>query len=178
MKLSTYELALTALVSAVFCIMGPLSLPIGPVPISLTGLVLYLSLYIIGCKKTFIAYGIYMLMGAIGLPVFSGFAGGLGKIMGPTGGYIAGFFFTALLSGAVIDRYYSNKIISVLGMYAGLIVLYAFGTAWFALISDDNTVYEILKKCVIIFIPGDSIKILISAFMGPVLKKRIKKGCV
>lgn len=176
MKLSTHELVLTALVSAVFCILGPLSIPIGPVPISLTGLALYMSLYIIGGKMSTIAYMIYLIIGIIGLPVFSGYAGGLGKIMGPTGGYLAGFIFTALLSGAVIDRFHNNKIISIMGMYAGLIVLYAFGTIWFAFLNEGNSVYEILKICVIPFIPADSIKIIISAFLGPMLKKRIKKG--
>ncbi len=180
MKASVYDLVSTALVAALFCILGPLSIPIGPVPLSLTGLALYLSLYIAGCKKTLVAYIVYLLIGIIGLPVFSSFSGGLGKILGPTGGYLAGFVFTAFLSGIVIDRFYKNKLLCIAGMYAGLVVLYAFGTAWFAFINDSqaNTVYDILKLCVIPFIPGDSIKIIISAFLGPVLRDRIKKSAL
>lgn len=172
MKLSTHELVITALFTAIFCILAPMSMPIGPVPISLTGLVLYLSLYVIGCKKTVIAYIIYLILGIIGLPVFSGFTGGLGKLIGPTGGYLAGFIFTALLSGIIIDKFYFNRLLSVLGMLIGLILLYAFGTAWFCFINNGKTVYEILMLCVVPFIPFDIIKILISAFLGPVIRNK------
>ncbi len=176
MKLSVRELVIAALMSALFCILGPLSIPIGPIPLSLTGLVLYMSLYITGRKMTAIAYLIYLIIGMIGLPVFSGYAGGLGKVIGPTGGYLAGYIFTALISGTVIDKYYNNRIISIIGMYIGLIFLYAFGTLWYAIINEGNTVLEILKICIIPFIPADSIKIILSAFLGPILKERIKNA--
>ncbi len=152
--------------------LGPLSVPIGPVPISLTGLVLFISLYVIGCKKTVMAYLLYLLIGAVGLPVFSGYAGGLGKLIGPTGGYLAGFIFTALLSGIIIDKFYNKKAISILGMLLGILVLYAFGTLWFVITNDGYAVKEILMLCVIPFIPFDIAKILIAAFLGPVVKNR------
>ena len=78
----------SALMTAIICILGPLSLPIGPVPVSLTNLAIYLTMYILDWKAGTIAYCLYMLIGLIGLPVFSGFAGGPGKLFGPTGGYI------------------------------------------------------------------------------------------
>ncbi len=173
MKLSTHDIVLSALFTAIFCILGPLSIPIGPIPISLTGFVLYMSLYIIGCKKTVIAYMIYLLLGIIGLPVFSGYEGGLGKLIGPTGGYLAGFIFAALLSGYIIDRFYKSIVISVLGMLLGLAVLYAFGTAWFLAISSSESISNILKLCVLPFLPFDMVKIIVSAFLGPLIKNKI-----
>lgn len=71
----TYEITITALMTAVTCILAPMSIPIGPVPISFTNLAIYLSLYLLGWKKGTISYLIYLLLGLVGLPVFSGFTG-------------------------------------------------------------------------------------------------------
>ncbi|MDO5389171.1 MAG: biotin transporter BioY [Clostridia bacterium] len=174
MKLTTKEMVITALFAAIFCIMGPISIPIGPIPVSLTNFVIYISCYMLSTKNAVLSYIIYMLLGAVGLPVFSGFAGGIGKLAGPTGGYIVGFIFTAVISGIVINKFYNNKLISALGMLLGLIVVYAFGTAWFAFLNGDKTIYEILKLCVIPFIAVDIIKIAIAAIIGPIFKSKLK----
>ena len=85
---TTYAITVTALMTAVTCILAPLSIPIGPVPISLTNLAIYISLYLLGWKRGTISYLIYLLIGLVGIPVFSGFTGGPAKLAGPTGGYI------------------------------------------------------------------------------------------
>ena len=100
----TYEITMTALMAAVTCILAPLSIPIGPVPISFTNLAIYLSLYLLGWKRGTISYLIYLLLGLVGLPVFSGFTGGPAKLAGPTGGYIIGFIVMAVIAGLVIDN--------------------------------------------------------------------------
>ena len=100
----TYEITMTALMAAVTCILAPLSIPIGPVPISFTNLAIYLSLYLLGWKRGTISYLIYLLLGLVGLPVFSGFTGGPAKLAGPTGGYIIGFIVMAIIAGLVIDN--------------------------------------------------------------------------
>ena len=96
---NTYAMAVTALMTAVTCILAPLSIPIGPVPISLTNFAIYLSLYLLDWKKGTISYILYLLLGLVGLPVFSGFTGGIGKLAGPTGGYIIGFIPMAIIAG-------------------------------------------------------------------------------
>ena len=95
----TYWMALAALMTAVTCVLAPMSIPIGPVPISLTNLVIYFSLYLLGWKWGTVSYLVYVLIGMAGLPVFSGFTGGLGKLAGPTGGYIVGFLPMAVIAG-------------------------------------------------------------------------------
>ena len=102
---NTYAMAVTALMTAVTCILAPLSIPIGPVPISLTNFAIYLALYLLDWKKGTVSYIIYLLLGLVGLPVFSGFTGGLGKLAGPTGGYIIGFIPMAIIAGIVIDKF-------------------------------------------------------------------------
>ena len=94
---NTYAMAVTALMTAVTCILAPLSIPIGPVPISLTNFAIYLSLYLLDWKKGTVSYILYLLLGLVGLPVFSGFTGGIGKLAGPTGGYIIGFIPMAII---------------------------------------------------------------------------------
>ena len=90
---ATKRMALIGVMTAVTCIMGPLSIPLpfSPVPISFTNLAIYLAAYVLGMKACTISYLIYMLLGMVGIPVFSGFTGGPAKLAGPTGGYIIGF---------------------------------------------------------------------------------------
>ena len=79
-KVTIYQLTFMAMMAAVTCILGPLSVPIGQIPISLTNLVIYFTVFVLGIWAGTGSYGIYLLLGAVGLPVFSGFAGGLGKL--------------------------------------------------------------------------------------------------
>ena len=171
---NTYAMAVTALMTAVTCILAPLSIPIGPVPISLTNFAIYLSLYLLDWKKGTISYILYLLLGLVGLPVFSGFTGGIGKLAGPTGGYIIGFIPMAIIAGIVIDKF-SQRWIQILGMIVGTAICYAFGTAWFC-IQAGYTVSAALAVCVIPFIPADLIKMVIAMIIGcllPVLAKRL-----
>ena len=117
-KLSTRKLVLIALMTAITCIFAPMAIPIpvSPVPISLTNLVIMISIYVLGFKDATISYIVYLLLGLVGLPVFSGFTGGLGKLAGPTGGYLIGFIFLALISGLFVDKFPKNRILAVAGM--------------------------------------------------------------
>ena len=96
---STRQLSVIGVMTAVTCVLAPFSLPIGPVPISLTNLAIYFSLYVLGTKYGCISYLVYLLIGFIGVPVFSGFTSGPGKLLGPTGGYLIGFLPMALIAG-------------------------------------------------------------------------------
>ena len=124
-----YSLVLAALIAAVTCVLAPFAipLPMTPVPISLTNLVIFFSLYLIGWKWSLVSFGVYYLLGLAGLPVFSGFTGGFGKAAGPTGGYLIGFFFLIFIAGIFVERYPSRPFLCVAGMVCGMIVAYAFG---------------------------------------------------
>lgn len=167
----TYAMTATALMTAVTCILAPLSIPIGPVPISLTNFVIYLSLYILDWKKETVSYLLYLLIGLVGVPVFSGFSGGVGKLAGPTGGYIIGFIPMAILAGIIIDHV-PKRWIQFAGMIVGTAICYIFGTAWFCLQSGTN-VAAALSICVIPFIPGDLIKMLLAITIGPKIRHQL-----
>jgi len=171
-KINTHQLTLIGVMAAVTCILGPLSLPIGIVPISLTNLAICLSVYVLGQKRGTLSYIVYLFIGLVGLPVFSGFSGGFTKLFGPTGGYLIGFIFMAFISGIFIDKF-SNKIyMCILGMTLGTIVTYIFGTAWLAY-QANLTFNASLAVGVLPFIPGDVVKIVIASLIGPQIKKRL-----
>ena len=108
----TKKITMIGLMTAVTCILGPLSLPLpfSPVPITLTNFAVFLSIYILGMKYGTISLLIYLALGTIGLPVFSSFSGGLGKLAGPTGGYLFGFIFLALIHGFFMLRFHKKTV--------------------------------------------------------------------
>lgn len=168
----TLNLTETALMAALLCILGPVSIPIGPIPISLQLMLVFLAVYVLGTKRGMAAYLIYFLLGVVGLPVFSGFSGGLQKLVGPTGGFLAGFFPMALVAGLIVDRWWKNPVISAVGMYLGNILLYATGTLWYAF-SAGVTVKAALMTTVVPFLLVDLSKIVVVALVGPVLRRRL-----
>lgn len=174
MNVKTKELTLTALMAAVLCVLGPLSvpLPISLVPVSLTMIGIYLAVYAVGMWRGTAAVLVYLLLGTVGLPVFSGFSGGPSKLFGPTGGYLIGFLFTALISGFVIDRFWKNRLVSAAGMVVGIVVAYAFGTAWLAYVAG-MTFGEALAAGVIPYIGFDLVKIAALVLVGPELKRAL-----
>lgn len=170
-SIQTYAMVSTALMTAVTCILAPLSVPIGPVPISFTNLAIYLSLYLLDWKRGTLSYFLYLLIGFAGLPVFSGFTGGVAKLAGPTGGYIVGFIPMAIIAGIVIDHC-QKRWIQLLGMIVGTAICYALGTAWFCM-QAGYTVSAALAVCVFPFILADLIKMLIAMTIGPEIRKRV-----
>lgn len=175
-RLTTHRLVLISMVTAITCVLAPFAIPIpvSPVPISLTNLVLLISVYILGWKDATISYFVYLLLGAAGLPVFSGFAGGPGKIAGPTGGYLLGFIFMTILAGIFVERFSDRRSLIVIGMVLATAIAYAFGTAWLAF-QMEIPFTAALSVGVIPYLPGDTLKIILAVIIGPALKIRLQK---
>lgn len=169
-----YILTMTALMSAVTCVLAPLALPVGPVPITLVNLVICLSVYLLGGRLAFFSCLVYVLLGLAGMPVFAGFTGGAGKLLGPTGGYILGYLVLAAVSGVFVDRFHS-RILHGLGMIVGTVLCYVLGTVWYS-ISAKTTPAAALTLCVLPFIPGDVVKIGVVLTFGPALRGRLEKA--
>ena len=122
-KNQVHWMAMTAVMAAVLAVIAPFALPIGPVPISLCTLVIYFAVYVLGWRRGTMAVVVYVLLGAVGLPVFSNFAGGLGKLAGPTGGYIIGYIPLALIAGWFVQRFPRSRAMQLLGMVLATAVL-------------------------------------------------------
>ena len=161
----TRQITLIGLMTAITCILAPLSIPLpfSPVPISLTNLVIFISVFLI-----------YLLLGAVGLPVFASFHAGLSVLAGPTGGYLIGFIFLALIQGFAM-KYFDRKLIpTITGMLIGMAVCYIFGTVWLAKLMSLSF-KEGLFMGVIPYLPGDAVKIIIAVIVGPKLYAATKK---
>lgn len=169
-KIRTKQMVLIALMTAVTCVLGPLSIPLpfSPVPISLTNFAIFLAIFVLGMKNGTISFIIYLLLGAVGVPVFSSFRGGLQVLAGPTGGYLIGFIFLALIMGFALDHFDRKLVPTIIGMIIGMAVCYAFGTVWLAKLLSLSF-KEGLMMGVIPYLAGDAAKIIIAAIVGPKL---------
>ena len=173
----TKQITLIGLMTAVVCILGPLSipLPISPVPVSFTNLAIFLAVYLLDLKGGTVCLLVYLALGAAGLPIFSGFSGGLGKLAGPTGGYLIGFIFLALIQGFLMNRFPGKNTAAIAGMLLGMVVCYFFGTVWLAW-QMNLSFTSALFLGVVPYLPGDAVKILAVALTGPKLKAAIKRA--
>ena len=179
---STRDLALAALGAAIITVCSwisvPAFLPTG-VPFTLQTFAVCLLAALYGWKLGLLAIGCYLLLGAVGLPVFAGFKGGIGALLGVTGGYLVGFLFTGLLTGLAADKLGRKLPILLPGMVLGLALCYAFGTAWFVLIYAKNTgpvsFSVAMGWCVLPYLLPDAVKLTLSALLAgrlfPLLQK-------
>ncbi len=172
-KLTVRSMVFIAIMAAVICVAAPYSIPLpGLVPVSLATFAVYLAGALLGGKKGTLAVVIYILLGAVGLPVFSGFAGGFAKLLGVTGGYIIGYVPCALLTGIFADKF-SHKVWAMpVGMVLGTAALYAFGTVWY-MVETGSALGVALMGCVVPFLIGDAIKIALATALAFPLKSRL-----
>ena len=191
MTKKTNNLTKIALMAALQCIISPFAIafPISPVPMSFATLMLYLSVYILGKKHATISCGIYLLIGLVGIPVFSGFTGGAGKLLGPTGGYLIGYLTLVFIGGWCVEKWSGfgnvgasgmgrlNFLLQGLGLAIGTAVCYLFGTAWLAYQMGMDFVTS-LGVGVLPLIIGDVVKIAIGVLVGNVVRKRLVKAGV
>ena len=176
-KLTTYQMAVTALMAAVMCVLGPLTVPIGAVPISLANFVICLTAWLLGPKFGTLSVAVYLCIGLIGVPVFSGYGAGLAKRAGPTGGYLVGYLLLALIGGLFIEKSNGNPVVSGIGLVLGDAACYVLGTAWFVFQMQCELGYA-LSVCVYPFIALDLAKIVVSCVVGALLRKRLVQAGV
>lgn len=174
-NLSVKHLALAGLMAAIICVLAPFSVPIpvSPTPISLGTLAIYFVLTVLGLKLGTVSVVVYILLGLAGLPVFTGFTGGPGKLLGPTGGYIIGYIFMALICGVFIDKWGDKLLPSILGMLLGTAALYLFGSLWLAY-QASYTLPQAFMVGTIPYIPGDLAKLALAMSLGRQVRKRLK----
>lgn len=172
----TTDLVYTALCAALIAVCSWISIP-AAVPFTLQTFAVFASLNLLGGKRGTTAVLVYILLGAVGLPVFSGFKGGPGVLLGTTGGYIIGFLLTGIIFLFAERLFGKNRFARIPALITGLFVCYAFGTAWFMLVfarsSGSVGLGTALSWCVLPFVLPDLLKlaaaILITARVKPFL---------
>ena len=170
-------MAYIAIFAGVMAVCSWISIPY-IVPFTLQTFGVFLAVGVLGGKRGTLSVLIYILLGAIGLPVFAGFSGGIGSILGTTGGYIIGFLLSALVMWGMEAAFGKKLWVRALSMVSGLLVCYAFGTAWFmfmyARTSGAVGLGTVLGWCVIPFIIPDLVKIALALLLCKRLAKLIR----
>ncbi|MBQ1532463.1 MAG: biotin transporter BioY [Solobacterium sp.] len=176
MKLTVKEMAFTAIMAAVICVLSPIAVPLaGEVPISLATLAVMLAGALLGRKLGSLSVLIYIFLGMIGLPVFANYAAGAGIVFGMTGGYIVGYIPLAYMTGWFRERSgKQNVYVSVAcGALIGTLILYILGTVWFIRVTG-MPLMGALAACVFPFIPGDLLKIAVVCLLTPRIRPALE----
>lgn len=169
-KTKTKEMITVSLSAALICICSWIQVP-SAVPFTLQTFAVFLISAVLGAKKGAAATLVYLLLGAVGLPVFSGFQGGVGALLGATGGYVLGFVPAALIVGFVSEKWGIKVLPSVLSGVTGMLLCYLVGTLWFAFVYGDGNPAVAISVCVLPFILPDAVKITLAM----IIAKRVKK---
>ena len=166
----TRSLVLAALMAALTAVCSQIQIPLPMVPINLALFAVHLAGALLGAKWGALSMAAYALLGAAGVPVFAGFTSGPAVLFGKTGGYILGYILCALVVGLLSRRLGFTMKGLCLSMLVGVAVCYIFGTIWFMVVTGMNLVTS-LTYCVIPFLPGDAVKIVLAALLALRLRK-------
>lgn len=168
-------LARCALFAALMCLCAWISLPLGDTAITLQTFALFLALELLGGKYGSLVCMLYLLLGGVGLPVFSGFRGGVGMLLGTTGGYLWGFLACALLYWLITAVFGDRFSTRLLAHLAGLLLCYTLGTLWFYRVylrsGNAITIGFVLMKCVVPFVLPDLLKLSLALVLSKKLKR-------
>ena len=167
---------LASLMAALTAVGAYIYVPIGPVPIILSTLFVILSGLLLGSRWGLTSMALYLLVGAIGLPVFAGGKGGFAHFMGPTGGYLFGYLFASWITGFISERSRGRMTLDIFAVIIGSLALYALGVPWLKMITQMSWT-KALMVGVLPFLLGDAIKasvvLILARAIRPILKRQV-----
>ncbi len=173
-RFAVRDLAYTALMAVVIAVCAWLQIPFGQIPFTMQTFGVLLAVGLLGGKLGTLSVVVYLLLGAFGVPVFSNFSGGIAKLAGPTGGYLVGFIFAALVYWGVTKLFGDGPVPSIAGMILGNAVCYAFGTVWFVIVSSKYSFMVALSLCVVPYVIPDLCKIALAYAVMLILRDRLR----
>lgn len=168
-KTRTKEFCMAGLLAACTAVLAQIVIPIGPVPFNLAVFGAFLAGMLLSPGMAVLSMATYWLMAAIGLPVMAGLQGGLGAVLSPTGGYVAGYLLLAGCTALVAERPVPMRLA---GMALGLVLCYTMGTVWF-ICATGTALPAALSMCVLPFIPADVAKGIAAAWLAQTIKRRV-----
>ena len=167
------RLCAAALFTALTAVCAQICIPMPPVPVSMALFAVQLCGALLGARWGMLSMAAYILLGAVGVPVFSGFASGPSALFGSTGGFLAGYVLCAGITGRLCARSGASLVRCCAAMCAGLTVCYACGTLWFMFVSGSSPAAA-LGACALPFLPADALKILLAALLAARLRPPLK----
>ncbi len=175
--MKTLDIAYIALGAALIAVCSWISIPT-TVPFTLQTFAVFAMLSLLGGRRGTLSILVYILLGAVGAPVFAGFSGGLGVVLGSTGGYIIGFILTGLIYLAATQLFKKTLVVEIIALIVGLAACYALGTAWFMIVysrgADAINAMTALTWCVFPFIIPDLIKLALALILARRVRPIIK----
>lgn len=175
--MKTKDITLCALCAGLLAVCAWISIPVLEIAFTLQTFAVFLTLGLLGGRRGTIAIAVYLVLGFVGLPVFTGFRGGPGVLLGVTGGYIVGFLFSGLFYWVFTKMLGERPWVQLTGMVLGMLLCYAFGSVWYYALylqgGDAVTLGVILAKCVVPYILPDAVKIGLAFFLTQRLKRFI-----
>lgn len=175
---SVKQLTMTALAAVLICVCSWITVP-AVIPFTLQTFAVFFVLLVLGGRDGTLAILLFILLGAAGLPVFSGFRGGIGHLLGPTGGYIGGFLLTGLIYWLLSHLDTRHHAVKYIALLLGLFFCYGAGTAWFAMVYANEgksmRLMAILSTCVFPYVIPDMIKLVMAAVIAERVKKALKR---
>ncbi|MGE7090541.1 biotin transporter BioY [Lysinibacillus sp. NPDC048646] len=174
-KSHTYNYVLAAFGAAIIAVLAQVTIPLPLIPITGQTLAVGLIVTILGTKLGTISVFLYILLGAAGMPVFSGMSGGFAILVGPTGGYIVGFLVTAIIMGLYLDKFGITIVHAVIANIIGMAVTLTFGTVWLKILADLSWTAAFMGG-VAPFIVVGILKAVIAAWLGVVVRRRLEQA--
>ena len=175
MKKTINYMTTCAILLSIICVLGGISIPIGPVSITPATL----GVYLVGClvkpKYAILVIACYIALGAMGLPVFSNWSGGIAKLIGPTGGYILGYLVCVLVQSMIITRFKNKLWVYFLATLFGTVFIYFFGTLYFMVSTNNFNLGPVLMVTMVPFLPLDSVKIIVAPLVSYKLRNILDK---
>ena len=162
---------LIALLAAALCVMAPVSVPLGTIPVTLATLCIYLAAGLLGPWRGVSAVGLYLMLGAVGVPVFAGFAAGFPVLFGPTGGFLWGYVPCVMVAGLLCRV--GRPAWTPLWLFCGTAALYAVGMVWLWLSTDLSLGGAGLV--VLPTLPGEAVKIAVATALILPLRGRVNR---
>ncbi len=172
-KTTVLDMVYIALSAALIAVCSQISIPTA-IPFTLQTLAVFIIAGLLGTSRGIISVIVYMLLGLIGVPVFSNFTCGFGVLFGITGGYIIGFIFMVLAIGLITNFLGKSIIPLAVSMVVGLILCYLFGTVWFMAVSGNSSFIDALAVCVFPYLLFDAAKIAVSVVVVKVISRYVK----
>jgi biotin transport system substrate-specific component len=175
-SISTKNLVITGMFTAVICVMSQISIPVQPIPFTFSLLAIFLTGALLPPRYAFLSALVYLLLGAFGLPVYAGLSGGLHILIGMTGGYLMAYPLMSFITALVYKYFKRYKLLALAtGMLLSLLLCYLMGTAWFSYLTEQSF-YTALTICVFPFIPFDILKIVLACSFSIIIRKSIFKA--
>lgn len=171
---STKMLMLCAVFAALTAVCSQIQIPLAVIPINLALFAVHLNAALLPKRYAALSMLAYLLLGLAGVPVFVGFRGGVGALFGNTGGYIVGYVVSAYLTAWLLEKWGRNWPRMALAMAAGVLACYAFGTAWYMMLTGVSLAAS-LGACVLPFLPGDAVKIALAVLLALRLEKPLRR---